>query len=83
MNRLSDDQYILKRSNPALIDIQWPIGTGKIGALVGDVEDEVIPVSIAGLYVTQLANQAKFDDKETRKRSDYFHLAREALKGGF
>jgi hypothetical protein len=50
---------------------QWPIGTGKFGALVGGtLEREVIPLSIAGLFVikTEEDIQKKNQEKNIRNK---------------
>jgi hypothetical protein len=64
---------------------QWPIGTGRFGALVGGtIEREVIPFSIAGLFVIKIAEDFRKKNQENKLKNkgegDHFESKSDAWK---
>ena len=80
----ADEQnpLVLRSSTPSIEwTSQWPIGTGRFGALVGGTaEHEIVPLSISGLYVSRKDRHVK-RNLNTSKLED-FRAARESLRNG-
>jgi len=61
---------------------QWPIGNGRIGALVGGTRfQEVVPISISGLYLSQ-KKKVRIPEDNSKTRRIMYQASREALLRG-
>lgn len=71
VENVSPDTLRIKRTTTEW-NHQWPIGTGKFGALVGGtIEREIIPFSIAGLFVIKAAEDIQFKNQENEIRNKH------------
>jgi hypothetical protein len=62
---------------------QFPIGTGRVGALAGgSMEAEIVPISIAGLFVRQAGNDKTSDEVFTTKMRANMKSARDLFRSG-
>eukprot|EP01041_Mallomonas_annulata_P002018 gene2018-3917_t len=78
----SNSNSMLLRTSRTTLDWtqQWPIGTGNFGALIGGTfDEEVIPLTIADLYITNNNNNNN-NNNNIKNKKEYKEIFKKARK---